>query len=65
MLAGVCALLLQWGVHEGNDPSMGTYQIRAYLIRGCLRRPDMAYPNNQWGYGSVQLMQSFHLMREL
>ncbi len=65
VLAGVCALLLQWGVHEGNDPSMGTYQIRAYLIRGCLRRPDMAYPNNQWGYGSVQLMQSFHLMREL
>ena len=65
VLAGVCALLLQWGVREGNDPSMGTYQIRAYLIRGCLRRPDMTYPNNQWGYGSVQLMQTFHLMREL
>ena len=65
VLAGVCALLLQWGVREGNDPSMSTYQIRAYLIRGCLRRPDMDYPNNQWGYGSVQLMQSFHLMREL
>ena len=26
---------------------MSTYQIRAYLIRGCLRRSDMAYPNNQ------------------
>lgn len=65
VLAGVCALLLQWGVREGNDPSMGTYQIRAYLIRGCLRRSDMSYPNNQWGYGSVQLMQTFHLMREL
>ena len=65
VLAGVCALLLQWGVREGNDPAMGTYQIRAYLIRGCLRRTDMAYPNNQWGYGAVQLMQSFHLMREL
>ncbi|MCI9317023.1 MAG: S8 family peptidase [Oscillospiraceae bacterium] len=65
VLAGVCALLLQWGVREGNDPAMGTYQIRAYLIRGCLRRPDMVYPNNQWGYGSVQLMQTFHLMREL
>ncbi len=65
VLAGVCALLLQWGVREGNDPAMGTYQIRAYLIRGCLRRPDMTYPNNQWGYGSVQLMQTFHLMREL
>ena len=65
VLAGACALLLQWGVREGNDPAMGTYQIRASLIRGCLRRPDMVYPNNQWGYGSVQLMQSFHLMREL
>nr|WP_325211478.1 S8 family peptidase [uncultured Oscillibacter sp.] len=65
VLAGTCALLLQWGVREGNDPSMGTYQIRAYLIRGCLRRADMEYPNNQWGYGSVQLMQTFHLMREL
>ncbi len=65
VLAGICALLLQWGIREGNDPAMGTYQIRAYLIRGCLRRNDMVYPNNQWGYGSVQLMQSFHLMREL
>ena len=65
VLAGICALLLQWGIREGNDPSMGTYQIRAYLIRGCLRRSDMEYPNNQWGYGSVQLMQSFNLMREL
>ena len=65
VLAGICALLLQWGVREGNDPAMGTYQIRAYLIRGCLRRADMTYPNNQWGYGAVQLMQSFHLMREL
>ena len=65
VVAGICALLLQWGVRDGNDPAMGTYQIRAYLIRGCLRRPDMTYPNNQWGYGAVQLMQSFHLMREL
>ena len=65
VLAGVSALLLQWGVRDGNDPAMSTYQIRAYLIRGCLRRSDMAYPNNQWGYGSVQLMQTFHLMREL
>lgn len=65
VLAGACALLLQWGVREGNDPAMGTYQIRAYLIRGCLRRTDMEYPNNQWGYGTIQLMQTFHLMREL
>ena len=65
VLSGVCALKLQWGVVEGNDPSMSTYQIRAYLIRGALRTPALSYPNEQWGYGTVQLMQSFHLMREL
>ena len=31
----------------------------------CLRRADMEYPHNQWGYGAIQLMQTFHLMREL
>ena len=65
VLAGACALLLQWGIIEENDPAMSTYQIRAYLIRGCLRSPAMTYPNVQWGYGAVQLMQTFHLMREL
>ena len=65
VLAGACALLLQWGVIEENDPAMSTYQIRAYLIRGCLRSPAMLYPNVQWGYGALQLMQTFHLMREL
>ena len=65
VLSGACALLLQWGIVEENDPAMSTYQIRAYLIRGCLRSPAMMYPNVQWGYGAVQLMQTFHLMREL
>ena len=65
VLSGACALLLQWGVVEGNDPAMSTYQTRAYLIRGCLRSPAMSYPNVQWGYGAIQLMQTFHLMREL
>ena len=65
VLTGACALLLQWGIIEENDPAMSTYQIRAYLIRGCPRSPAMMYPNVQWGYGAIQLMQTFHLMREL
>ena len=63
--AGACALLLQWGLVEGNDPSMSTYQIRAYLIRGCSRSTVMEYPNPQWGYGKLELLQTFHYMRTL
>lgn len=63
--AGACALLLQWGVVEGNDVALSTYQIRAYLIRGCVRSDAIVYPNEQWGYGALNLMQTFSLMREL
>jgi len=62
--AGACALMLQWGIVQGNDIGMSTYQIRAYLIRGCTRSPTLLYPNTQWGYGALDLMQTFNLMRE-
>lgn len=63
--AGACALMMQWGIVERNDVALSTYQIRAYLIRGCNRSPTMIYPNTQWGYGSLNLIQTFNLMREL
>jgi len=63
--SGACALLLQWGIVEGNDVAMSTYQIRAYLIRGCTRNEAMSYPNFQWGYGTLDLIQTFSLMRDL
>lgn len=62
--AGASALMLQWGIVQGNDTSLSTYQIRAYMIRGCSRSPTMLYPNTQWGYGALDLMQTFNLMRE-
>ncbi len=61
---GAAALMLQWGIIKGNDASLSTYQIRAYLIRGCDRNEGMTFPNNRWGYGSLNLYKSFQLMRE-
>ena len=63
--AGASALLLQWGIVNGNEISMSTYQIRAYLIRGCTRSKTIPYPNQQWGYGSLNLLETFNLMREV
>lgn len=62
---GACALLLQWGIVEENDLSMSTFQARAYMIRGCTREPNITYPNTQWGYGKLNLIQTFNFMREL
>lgn len=62
--AGACALLLQWGVVEGNELAMSTFQIRGLLIRGCIRQSNIIYPNPQWGYGILNLINTFNMMRE-
>lgn len=63
--AGACALIMQWGILKGNDISISTHQIRAYLIRGCSRIQTISYPNPQWGYGALNLQQTFNYMREI
>lgn len=62
---GACALLLQWGVVLGNDKKMNTYHAKTYLIKGCDRDPQLTYPNTKWGYGRMNLMQTFNLLKEV
>jgi len=61
---GACALMLQWGIVEKNAPSLDTFQIKGYLIRGCARDSNLSYPNYQWGYGKLDLYNTFNIMRE-
>lgn len=60
---GACALFLQWGIVDGNDIALSANQIRTYLIRGCNRSEFDIYPNNKWGYGSLNVLRSFRLIR--
>ena len=59
LLAGVTAMLLEWGIVNGHDRSMDTYQIKKYLIRGVNRDPSLKYPNPEWGYGIVNIYGTF------
>ena len=61
---GACALMLQWGIVEGNAPTLDTFQIKGYLIRGCSRDSGISYPNYQWGYGKLDLYNTFNLLRD-
>ncbi len=58
--AGACALMFQWGIVEGNDETLTGYRIRAYLIRGCKRNPRLEYPSREWGYGQLDLFNTFN-----
>ncbi len=50
--AGAAALLMEWGIVQGNDPIMDTGDVRNYLIRGATRTKARNYPNSEWGYGN-------------
>ena len=61
--AGAAALMLQWGIVQKNDVSLNTYRIKTYLIRGCNRDLNIQYPNYQWGYGRLDLFNTFAQLR--
>lgn len=62
-MAGIAALLLEWGTVRGNQPGMDTIAVKNYLIRGARRRSNLAYPNRDWGYGIVDIFNAFDILR--
>ena len=48
----------------GNYPTMSEASIKSYLIRGASRNPSLSYPNREFGYGTLDLLQTFLKLRE-
>ena len=55
--------MLQWGIVDGNYPTLNNLRIRSFLVQGCARDANVSYPNDQWGYGRLDLMQTFNILR--
>ena len=63
VLTGAVALILQWGVVEGNRPALYPPKINTLLISGTRTRPGDIYPNPSWGYGILDLNKVFENLR--
>ena len=51
---GAAAMLMQWGIVEGNDAFLYGEKVKAYLRRGARELPGFTeYPNPQVGYGAL------------
>ena len=61
--AGAVADLFSWGYVSGNDPYINNNTVKAFLTRGAKRNPSYTYPNREWGYGTLDLYQSFLSLR--
>ena len=63
IVAGMAALMLEWGYVKGNDIEINTTRIKNYLIRGAKRDATKTYPNQEWGFGAVDLYETFLKIR--
>ncbi len=59
IVGGCGALLLEWGVVQGNLKRLNTSVIKNILIKGCVRSDINEYPNNEQGFGILNLENSF------
>lgn len=58
-VSGAAALLMEWGIINGNDPYLYGEKLKSYLISGARQLPGFSeFPNPQVGYGALCLRDS-------
>ncbi|MEG0295891.1 MAG: S8 family peptidase [Clostridium sp.] len=62
IVSGTCALLLQWGIVDGNDLTLYSTKMRSLLIYGADRDRNEDYPNEDTGYGKLNLYNIFNII---
>lgn len=63
LTSGAAAILLHWGILQRNYPYMNTSVVKTWLIRGAKRNPASSYPNREFGYGTLDLYETFFRLR--
>lgn len=57
--AGAAAMFMEWAVVRGNVPAANTAIVKGEFIRGAVEDAGRLYPNREWGYGKLNLTQTF------
>lgn len=60
-VTGTVAMIQEWG--RRNQRQLDTLEIKNYLIRGAKREPNRTYPNREWGYGILDIYNTFTSLR--
>ncbi|MDD2627997.1 MAG: S8 family serine peptidase [Clostridia bacterium] len=62
---GAAALVLQWGIKKQNDPLLNTFRLRTFFINGAIRDPYIIYPNPEYGFGKLNLLNTFNTLKPI
>ena len=64
-VTGAAALMMQWGIVNGNDYYLYGERLKYFLILGAKKnRKDIIYPSPSWGYGELCLRDSFNILAQ-
>ena len=62
-VTGSAAMLMQWGIVNGNDQYLYGEKLKAYLIKGARHLPGFnTYPNPQVGWGALCVRDSLPIL---
>lgn len=63
--AGAAALIMEWVVYRLQQKTIDSTQIRNLLVLGTEKRPNETYPNREWGYGTLDVYNTFLTIRRI
>lgn len=63
-VTGSAALMMEWGIIQGNDPYLYGQRVKAFLQRGATRDFLIEYPSPLWGYGTLCLNRTMNELTE-
>lgn len=61
--AGACALLFEWGLLDNILINMDGNDVRRFIIQGAVQKGGEVFPNRGWGYGALNLKNTFETLR--
>ena len=63
--AGAAALTMEWVVYGLQQRTIDSTQVRNLLVIGTEKRPNEEYPNREWGYGTLNVFNTFETIRQI
>ncbi len=62
--AGAVAMLVQWGRRTYRGKLFTYTEIKNLLYRGAVQSDDLYYPNQEWGYGTLNVYGIFQALTD-
>ncbi len=63
-VTGSAALMMEWGLIQGNDPFLYGQRIKAFLCQGAEKISGVRYPSPIWGCGTLNLCNTMDSLVE-